>query len=110
MNTSVQLLGKVFGDIKFVGRKYKNGSFETRFNKALFEVEVFYFMHLDNTILSQKEAFISAFKKLSSDDTDFMASIESSTKNMENYKVRYNRIEQLINNTFHLELNINPFT
>ena len=67
-------------------------------------------MHLDNTILSQKEAFISAFKKLSSDDTDFMASIESSTKNMENYKVRYNRIEQLINNTFHLELNINPFT
>ena len=110
MNTSVQLLGEVFGDIKFVGRKYKNGSFETRFNKALFEVEVFYFMHLDNTILSQKEAFISAFKKLSSDDTDFMASIESSTKNMENYKVRYNRIEQLINNTFHLELNINPFT
>lgn len=110
MNTSVQLLGKVFGDIKFVGRKYKNGSFETRFNKALFEVEVFYFMHLDNTILSQKEAFISAFKKLSSDDTDFMALIESSTKNMENYKVRYNRIEQLINNTFHLELNINPFT
>ena len=110
MNTSVQLLGKVFGDIKFVGRKYKNGSFETRFNKALFEVEVFYFMHLDNTILSQKEAFISAFKKLSSDDAEFMASIESSTKNMENYKVRYNRIEQLINNTFHLELNINPFT
>ena len=109
MSTSVELLGEVFGDIKFVGRKYKNGSFETRFNKALFEVEVFYFMHLDKTILSQKEAFITAFKKLSSNDTDFMASIESSTKNMENYKVRYSRLEQLINNTFHLELNVNPF-
>ena len=52
-------------------------------------MEVFYFLHLDNKIIEHKQNFIDAFKKLCLEDIDFRSSIESSTKNIENYKIRY---------------------
>lgn len=109
INDAITLLSKIFGDVKFVGRKYKNGDFESRFNKVLFEVEVYYFMSLDQSVLQYKDRFMEAFKNLSTHDPDFMASIESSTKNIENYKVRYGRMQRLINESFDMQLNINPF-
>lgn len=109
INKSIELLGKIFGDVKYVGRKYKNGDFESRFNKVLFEVEIFYFMYLDESILQYRDKFVEAFKSLSTRDPEFMASIESSTKNIENYKIRYNRIQQLINDSLEIDLKVNPF-
>lgn len=72
-------------------------------------MEIFYFLHLDNSILSKKEVFITSFKKLCTKDSDFRASIESSTKNIEYYKIRYVKFQELINKSFELNLAINPF-
>lgn len=106
---AISLLENIFGNIKNIGRKYKAGDFEKRFNKVLFEVEIFYFMNLNNNIIEHKEKFIEGFKQLSSNDSEFLASIESSTKNIENYKIRYDRMQKLINDSFNMQLNINPF-
>ena len=92
-----------------IGRKYDEDAFSNRFNKVLFEVEIFYFLHLDKNILSSKEPFITALKKLCTEDADFRASIESSTKNFEYYKIRYAKFQELINKSFRLNLAINPF-
>lgn len=103
------LLKETFGDYKIIGRKYDEDAFSNRFNKVLFEVEIFYFLHLDKNILSSKETFITALKKLCTEDADFRASIESSTKNIEYYKIRYAKFQELINKSFRLNLAINPF-
>ncbi|MCH5245763.1 MAG: DUF262 domain-containing protein [Muribaculaceae bacterium] len=107
---AISLLENIFGNTKNIGRKYKGGDFEKRFNKVLFEVEIFYFMNLNNNIIQHKEKFIEGFKQLSSNDSEFLASIESSTKNIENYKIRYDRMQKLINSSFDLQLNISPFS
>ena len=109
INSAIDLLKATFGEYKFIGRKYDEDTFSNRFNKVLFEVEIFYFLHLDNSILSKKEVFITSFKKLCTKDSDFRASIESSTKNIEYYKIRYVKFQELINKSFELNLAINPF-
>lgn len=110
INSTIDLLKNIFDGYKFIGRKYDENEYSNRFNKVLFEVEVFYFMHLDNTILTNKAQFIKAFKKLCLKDIDFRTSIESSTKNIEYYKIRYTKFQELINQTFNLDLRINPFS
>lgn len=109
INSTIDLLKEIFGDFKFIGRKYDEDEFSNRFNKVLFEVEVFFFLHLDNKILSKREQFITSFKKLCIEDADFRTSIESSTKNIENYKIRYAKFQKLINSSLEQDLTINPF-
>ena len=109
INNAIHLLKEVFGEYKFIGRKFDHDRYTNRFNSVLFEVEIFYFLQLDESILCNKENFIKNFKKLCIEDSFFRDSIESSTKNIENYKIRYTRIRELINKSFNVTLN-NPFS
>ena len=109
INLAIELLKEVFGDYRLIGRKYDTDEFSNRFNKVLFEVEIFYFLHLDKEVLAKKEAFIQAFKKLCIEDSDFRDSIERSTKNIEYYKTRFVKFQELINTSLELNLSVNPF-
>ena len=109
INLAIELLKEVFGDYRLIGRKYDTDEFSNRFNKVLFEVEIFYFLHLDKEVLAKKEAFIRAFKKLCIEDSDFRDSIERSTKNIEYYKTRFVKFQELINTSLELNLSVNPF-
>ena len=109
INSSIDLLKDVFGDYKLIGRKYDGDNFSNRFNKVLFEVEIFYFLHLDRAVLAKKDLFVELFKKLCLEDSAFRASIERSTKNIEYYKTRFVKFQELINNSFDLNLSVNPF-
>ena len=110
INKTIDLLKEVLGDYKFIGRKLEEeDSFSSRFNKVLFEVEIFYFIHLDNSILEKKAEFKRRLHQLCASDADFKDSIESSTKNLENYKIRYSKFQDIINNSFNMNLSINPF-
>lgn len=113
INTAIELLKDTFGDYKFIGRKYDANGYSNRFNKVLFEVEVFYFLHLNNDILNsteRKETFIESFKRLCIEDSQFRDTIESSTKNMDYYSIRYAKFQKLINDSFDLKISINPFS
>jgi hypothetical protein len=100
-NYSIEKLGKVFNDTQ-IGRKYKNGKYETRFNKVLFEVEVFYFMYITDTDLTDAKLtyFRQKFEELCSSNIDFLNTIESSTKNIENYRTRFTLFKKIMNDTF----------
>ena len=102
-------LKKMFGEYKLIGRKYEGDDMLSRFNKVLFEVEVFFFLHLDNSVEAHKDAFINSLKQLCNEDTAFKDSIESSTKNMENYRIRYSKFQDMVNRAFNTSLAINPF-
>lgn len=96
--TSIDKLIKVFNDKNEVARKYKNGELNTKFNRVLLEVLVFFFDKIDDIQLTDCNnlKFKGLYKKLFEEDFEFQATIDGSTKNMENYKIRYSRIKDLV--------------
>lgn len=109
VNDTINYLSSIFGGYQNIGRKATDNNFENRFNKVIFEVELFYFLQIDKNQIKNPEKFIEGFKKLCTSDNDFRSSVESSTKNIENYRIRYTKFEKLINDSLGLEIHINPF-
>lgn len=109
MDTIYKLI-EVFGACDIVARKYKNGERNKQFNRVLLEVLVYFFDKVDKTKLTEENNhnFVLAYKKLFEVDTDFQATIDGSTKNMENYKIRYSRIQDIVNEVYGLKL-VSPF-
>lgn len=108
-NVTISYLAEIFGGIEKVGRKVSNQEFETRFNRVIFEVQCYYFMQLDLNALSDPSKFIEGFKVLCSDDSEFRASVEASTKNIDSYKTRYSKFQSLINEAYEISIDFNPF-
>lgn len=77
----------VFGVNAF--KKPKNGSFESRFNRAIFDVMVYYFSEpaVRSVVCQKKADVVSAFIDLCQ-SADFMRSIESTTKTTTALKTR----------------------
>lgn len=62
-------------------RKWSNGRFELRFNRAVFDAMVFYFANLDVDMLVKKADEIKkAFISLCANDPRFVKAVESTTK------------------------------
>jgi hypothetical protein len=110
-NQTAEFVGQVFGDYKYVGRKFVKGDWEPKFNKALFEVEIFYFNKLRQygVRVDIETNFLSDFKKLCEDNEAFRRSIETTTKSLENYKTRFELFEELINKNFSVRFNEDKF-
>ena len=106
---AIDKLKIAFEDYKYIGRKFQGRKFESRSNKVLLEVEVFYFMQVSAEEAETKHPeFIKAFKQMCTDDNDFRNSIESSTKNLDNYRIRYNKFGNLMQTLFGKDFE-NPF-
>jgi len=86
---------KIFGNE--VGRKFKAGRYERALNRALFEVQAYYlsFPKVRSAALKNKAAMVRASKQLFADN-DFIASIESTTKSLENYRIRFGRYQHML--------------
>lgn len=106
----IDKLIRVFGSCQAVARKYKNGEQNTQFNRVILEVLVYYFDQIDDACLTDENnrKFVTAYISLFSQDLDFQATIDGSTKNMENYKIRYSRIQDIVNENYGLNL-VSPF-
>ncbi len=109
INAAIELLCVILGNYTSIGRKYDGDKMLSRFNKVLFEVELFYFMNLNASVEQFKDQFVQGLKNLCNSDEQFKSSIESSTKSMENYRIRYGKFQDLVNNSFNVNLSINPF-
>lgn len=94
---------KIFGSE--VGRKYKGDRFEKALNRALFEVQAYYFSfpNVRAAAATKKPKLVAAAKKLFADN-DFIASIESTTKSIENYRTRFSRYQDMLQNTLGVKL------
>ena len=101
---AVRSATKVYGDK--LGRKYKNGKYEASLNRALFEVQTFYFQASAARAKATKKsaAVRKAFEALCSTDLDFLGSIESTTKSIENYRLRFGRYSKAIGKVLGIKL------
>lgn len=94
---------KIFG--QDVGRKYKGERFERALNRALFEVQAYYFSFpkVRSASAKKKSQLQAAAKKLFADN-DFLASIESTTKSVDNYRTRFVKYQRMLERTLDLKL------
>mgnify|MGYP003673253317 CR=1 FL=1 len=109
INATIVYLTQIFGAVKKVGRKATNSVIEPRFNRVIFEVEIFYFSQLDRDSLGDSSDFISNYIELSSNDVEFRNSVESSTKKIQYYQDRYQKFQNLINDSFGISTDLYPF-
>lgn len=92
------------GDKK-VGRKFTEKGWETRFNRALYEVEVYYAGRLQPGLLKEKSAaFAAALESLCLERPEFIDSIETSTKNIDKYYTRFSLFRDMINRVFETDI------
>ena len=107
----MEKLIEVFEDKDEVARKYKKGELNKKFNRVLLEVLVFFFDKIDKEKLTKENnlKFKGLYKKLFEEDFEFQATIDGSTKNMENYKIRYSRIKDLVVEVYGDQHIIMPF-
>ena len=108
---AMEKLIEVFEDKNEVARKYKKGELNKKFNRVLLEVLVFFFDQIDKVRLTKENnlKFKGLYKKLFEEDFEFQATIDGSTKNMENYKIRYSRIKDLVVEAYEDQHIIMPF-
>ena len=79
-----------------VGRKLTNGKWEWRFNKALFEVEVFTFAVVsDSEAEAKKKDIETGFASLCN-DSQFRDSIEATTKTVDQYELRFKKFSEML--------------
>lgn len=93
--SGIELALSVFGT--HVGRKFKDGRFERSLNRAVFEVQAYYFSFPNVRVAVRKHGgqVLPGFRSLS-EDKDFTASIESTTKSIENYRVRFEKYADML--------------
>ena len=89
LNSAISLCISIFGKYPF--RKWKNGAFDTRFNRAIYDIMVYYFTDPEIYILAQQKLqdIKAAFIDLCSNDALFLSSFEFSTKNIEPTQYRF---------------------
>ena len=93
-----------------VGRKFTNDKWETRFNRALFEVQVYYFSRVSSVQLAalDKSTVVSTFQGFCNSDGEFQESIETSTKTIQNYQTRFTKFQQVMNAALGLDVDDIP--
>jgi hypothetical protein len=105
---ATELLIEIFPAGK-VARRYTVDHWETRFNRVLFEVEVYYFSKIDPTLAKAKGSeFIESFQKLSRENKAFSESIESTTKTIERYYTRFQCFQKIVNDVYGLNIDNIP--
>lgn len=106
-NKGIGLLEKIIG-IDNIG-KYSG---ENRFNRNIFDVQLYYFSQLEEKDLSadNNSKYIKAFQDLSKSDSEFRKTLTSSTSTRKNVATRFDFFRQLINSSFgkKFELELTP--
>lgn len=96
--------------VKKAGRKFSEGNWESRFNRALFEVESYYFAKVPQATREaiDSEDLINALEEFFKSSPEFLDSIETSTKNIYRYRTRYELFQNFVNSTFNTRIDSVP--
>lgn len=96
MESALEFTRSVFGEKCYL-RKWNGEKFETKKNRAVFDIMLHYFSNPEvrEQLSERKDIISSEFKKLCQDDR-FRSSLESTTKSIESNRTRFNRWGEII--------------
>jgi len=98
---------QIFGpDMPF--RKWLGSKYESRFNRAIFDIMVFYFSEarIRNLALQNGRAVEDEFKRLCIEDSSFLGSIERTTKSLDATCLRLATWATALNKVLSLKLHV----
>ncbi|MDN7135221.1 DUF262 domain-containing protein [Pseudidiomarina terrestris] len=89
-------------------RKWNGESYESRFNRAIFDVMVLSFSKAEvrNKAKDKEKEIEDAFKQLCVSNSEFLASIESTTKSLTSTHARISHWFRILNDTIDSNLNV----
>ena len=92
LNAAIEVGIKAFGENRFC-RKYREGAYEPRFNRAVFDVLTYSLA--DPRVRKWAEAnsdkLVSAFESMSDSEPEFVRSVETTTKSIDSTRIRFER-------------------
>jgi hypothetical protein len=109
MQHATERLLEIFNDK--VGRKATSEKYESRFNRALYEVQAYYFARIPNQEfeLALKDGGVKeAFVQFSKSNLEFLSTIESTTKNLQKTRLRFALFQDFVNKHFGTKINEIP--
>lgn len=110
LNAAIQRMESVFGKDGVGRRPLEGGGYDRRFNRALFEVEVYYFKLISaEDLVGKEEKLRKAFEKMFLEDSDFRAAVSTTTKALEQYRIRFTAMQRVINRALTLRLSAPAF-
>lgn len=91
LDYAIDISTRIFGPNVF--KKWNGYSFESRINRAVFDVVSYFFSFKDvaEPALDKSEEVIAELKRLCEDDPDFIVAITSTTKSVEAVQTRYRK-------------------
>jgi hypothetical protein len=89
LNSAIDFTYEVWGKNAF--RKWKDNAYQGRFNRAVFDIMVYYFSNPEVRDTSQPHSkdIETKFRQLCAEDSEFLNSFETSTKNLQPTSKRY---------------------
>lgn len=104
--TAHQFLKGIFGDSLY--RKWNGEKYETRFNRAIFDVFVLSFVdsNVRQAAVGKESGIEEAFRELCDKDQEFLSSIEATTKSIWATQTRISRWNQTLNDLIGTTLHV----
>ncbi|MFC3158782.1 hypothetical protein ACFOEQ_09820 [Chryseobacterium arachidis] len=89
LNTAINLTFDIFGE-KEAFSKWANQKFQNNFNRAIFDIMVYYFSNNEiyEIAMTKKEEIKNAFIALCENNRAFVSSFEHTTKSLQNTNIR----------------------
>lgn len=96
----------IFGENMY--KKWNGTSYETRFNRAIFDIMTYYLSipEIRETLLSDKIKTEAIFKGLCENDTEFLTSIETTTKSLTATCTRLSKWTEKVNEEFGIRIKV----
>ncbi|WPR77702.1 DUF262 domain-containing protein [Algoriphagus sp. NG3] len=109
LNNAIDFTYEIWGDNAF--RKWKDGSYQGRFNRAVFDIMVYYFSNLSTreALREHGETIRQRFVELCVHDVEFLNSFETSTKNLQPTHKRYSEWGNALDQITEFTINIPKF-
>ncbi|MGY6551248.1 MAG: DUF262 domain-containing protein [Erythrobacter sp.] len=91
MEKALEFSRVVFGEKNYL-RKWNGEEFESRKNRAIFDIMLHYFSrgNVRTALAGKSSEIVDAFKKMCAENNDFRASIETTTKSIDSNRTRFN--------------------
>ncbi len=86
----------IFGENAF--NKYKSGKYESKINRAIMDVMLYYFScdTIRNASIENADAVRQAFEELCTNDVQFINAVEQTTKSMESVTYRFKKWAEVL--------------
>lgn len=105
---SVNLTTSIFNEVGAF-RKFKNGKYEDRYNRAVIDIMLYFFSQFkdDNAVINNhQKQIVDAYTTLCSDDPAFISSLESTTKSLASVHYRFRKWGETLSGITGKELQI----